>query len=174
VRSLLPPAPTVSFTKITSVESTKSRALDTLRDNHWLHFACHGTQNLEEPFKSAFLMRDEPLTLLDITQTDLSRHEFAFLSACETAVGSVETPDEVIHLAAALQFAGVKSVIGTFWSVQDSTVQRLVEAFYRNLCGDGKMNPKRAARALHMAVQSLANDKDITLDQRIVFMHVGI
>ncbi|KAJ8584172.1 TPR-like protein, partial [Rhizopogon salebrosus TDB-379] len=173
VRSLLPPAPTVSFTKITSVESTKSRALDTLRDNHWLHFACHGTQSLGEPFKSAFLMRDEPLTLLDIAQTDLSRHEFAFLSACETAVGSVETPDEVIHLAAALQFAGVKSVIGTFWSVDDSTVQRLVEAFYRNLCRDGKMNPKRAARALHMAVQSLANDKDIALDQRIVFMHIG-
>ncbi|KAJ8584166.1 TPR-like protein [Rhizopogon salebrosus TDB-379] len=174
VRSLLPPAPIVSFTKITSVESTKSRALSTLRHNHWLHFACHGIQNATEPFKSAFLMRDEPLTLLDITQTDLSRHEFAFLSACQTAVGNFKTPDEVIHLAAALQFAGVKSVIGTFWSVDDSTVQRLVEAFYRNLCGDGKMNPKRAARALHMAVQSLANDKDITLDQRIVFMHVGI
>ncbi|KAJ8584727.1 TPR-like protein [Rhizopogon salebrosus TDB-379] len=174
VRSLLPPAPTVSFTKLTSVESTKSRALGTLRDNHWLHFACHGIQNLAEPFKSAFLMRDEPLTLLDITQMNLSRHEFAFLSACETAVGNFETPDEVIHLAAALQFAGVKSVVGTFWRVQDSTVQRLVEAFYKNLCGDGKMNPKRAARALHMAVQSLAGDEDIPLDQRIVFMHVGI
>jgi CHAT domain-containing protein len=119
-------------------------------------------------------MRDEPPTLLDITRTNLSRHEFAFLSACETAVGDFKTPDEVIHLAAALQFAGVKSVIGTFWSVDDSTVRRLVEAFYRNLCGDGKMIPKRAARALHMAVQSLANDKDIALDQRIVFMHVGI
>ncbi|KAJ8582403.1 hypothetical protein M405DRAFT_566333 [Rhizopogon salebrosus TDB-379] len=174
VMRLLPPAPTISFTKVTSEESTKSRALDTLRDNHWLHFACHGTQDREEPFKSAFLMRDKPLTLLDITQTDLSRHEFAFLSACETAVGDFNTPDEVIHLAAALQFAGVKSVIGTFWKVNDSTVQRLVEAFYRNLCGDGKMNPKKAARALHMAVQSLANDKDIALDQRIVFMHVGI
>ncbi|KAJ8587014.1 hypothetical protein M405DRAFT_742629 [Rhizopogon salebrosus TDB-379] len=174
VRSILPPAPTVSFTKITSIESTKYRALCTLRDNHWLHFACHGVQNLVEPFKSAFLMRDEPLTLLDITQMNLSRHEFAFLSACETAVGDFETPDEVIHLAAALQFAGVKSVIGTFWKVEDSTVRRLVEVFYKNLCRDGKMNPKRAARALHMAVQSLANDKDIPLDQRIVFMHVGI
>jgi CHAT domain-containing protein/tetratricopeptide (TPR) repeat protein len=174
VQSLLPPPPTVSFTKITSVESTKSRALGTLRDNHWLHFACHGIQNAAEPFKSAFLMRDEPLTLLDITQMDLSRHEFAFLSACETAVGNFKTPDEVIHLAAALQFAGVKSVIGTFWNVDDSTVRRLVEAFYKNLCGDGKMIPKRAARALHMAVQLLANDKDIALDQRIVFMHVGI
>jgi CHAT domain-containing protein len=173
VRKLLPPPPTVSFTKITSVDATKSRALRVLRDNTWLHFACHGTQNNEEPFMSAFLMRDQPLSLLDITQMDLSRHEFAFLSACETAVGDFATPDEVIHLAAGLQFAGVKSVVGTSWKVTDATVQRLVEAFYKNLCGDGKMNSKQAAQALHQAVHSLARDKDMPLDQRIVFMHIG-
>ncbi|KAG1719730.1 CHAT domain-containing protein [Suillus paluster] len=174
VGSLLPPSQTVSFTKVTSNQSTKSMALRTLRDNHWIHLSCHGTQNFQEPFKSAFLMRDEPLQLLDIRHTDLSQHEFAFLSACETAVGAVQTPDEAIHLAAGLQFSGVKSVIGTFWNVDDSTVQRLVEAFYKNFCGDGKMNSKRAARALHKAVQSLASDKDVPLDQRIVFMHIGL
>ncbi|OJA10755.1 hypothetical protein AZE42_04254 [Rhizopogon vesiculosus] len=164
VQSLLPSPSTVSFTKVTSMESTKYIALKTLRSNRWLHFACHGTQNFEEPFNSAFLMRDKPLTLLNITQTDLSRHEFAFLSACETAVGDMQTPDEVIHLAAGLQFAGVRSVIGTFWSVEDSTVRHLVEAFYKNFCGDGKMNSRRAALALHRAVQSLATNKDISLD----------
>ncbi|KAG2160197.1 CHAT domain-containing protein [Suillus bovinus] len=174
VRSLLPPPPTISFSKITSVDATKSRALCALRDNTWLHLACHGTQNIAEPFKSAFLMRDEPLSLLDITQTDLSRHQFAFLSACETAVGDRNTPDEVIHLAAGLQFAGVKSVIGTLWKVNDSTVERLVKAFYKNFCGDGTMNSKRAARALHRAVYSLGSDQDIPLDQRILFVHIGI
>ncbi|KAG0706216.1 CHAT domain-containing protein [Suillus ampliporus] len=174
VQSLLPRPPTVFFTKVTSIESTKSKVLHTLQDHHWLHFACHGTQNFEEPFKSAFLMRDQPLSLLDVTQIYLSRHEFAFLSACETAVGDVTTPDEVIHLAAGLQFAGVKSVVGTLWKVNDATVRRLVEAFYKNFCGDSKMDSKRAARALHRAVQSLASDKDMLLDQRIVFMHIGI
>ncbi|KAG2153372.1 CHAT domain-containing protein [Suillus clintonianus] len=174
VQSLLPPPPIVFFTKVTSVESTKMRVLHTLQDNCWLHFACHGTQNIVEPFKSAFLMRDQPLSLLDITQRYLSQHEFAFLSACETAVGDLTTPDEVIHLAAALQFAGVKSVIGTLWRVNDATVRRLVEAFYKNFCGDGTMNSKRAARALHRAVQSLACDTDMPLDQRIVFIHVGL
>ncbi|KAG1741314.1 TPR-like protein [Suillus lakei] len=180
VRSLLPhppdppSLPTVAFTKITSVDATKSRALRALQDNTWLHFACHGTQNYEEPFKSAFLMRDQPLSLNDITQMDLSHHSFAFLSACDTAVGDQSTPDEVIHLAAGLQFVGIKSVVGTLWQVNDSTVQRLVEAFYKNLCGDGTMNSKRAARALHRAVQSLTSDKDIPLEQRIVFIHIGI
>ncbi|KAG1883944.1 CHAT domain-containing protein [Suillus subluteus] len=174
VQSLLPSHPTVSFTKITSVDATKLRALHALRENTWLHFSCHGTQKYEDPFNLAFLMRDQPLSLLDITQTDLSRHEFTFLSACDTAVGDHDTPDEVIHLAAGLQFTGVKSVIGTLWKVNDSTVPCLVEAFYKNLCGDGKMNSKRAAQALHKAVQSLACDKDMPLEQRIVFMHIGI
>ncbi|KAG2141387.1 CHAT domain-containing protein [Suillus bovinus] len=174
VRRLLPPPPTVSFSKVTSVDATKSRALCALRDNTWLHLACHGTQKFDEPFKSAFLMRDQPLSLLDVTQTDLSLHEFAFLSACETAVGDPTTPDEVVHLAAGLQFAGVKSVVGTLWKVNDDTVQRLVEAFYKNFCGDGTMSSKRAARALHRAVQSLACDTDIPLDQRIVFVHIGV
>ncbi|KAG2747171.1 hypothetical protein P692DRAFT_201606729 [Suillus brevipes Sb2] len=175
VRRLLPSPPAVSFTKITSVDATKSRALCAMQDNTWLHFACHGTQNYRDPFNSAFLMRDQPLSLLDITQMDLSRHEFAFLSACETAVGDFATPDEVIHLAAGLQFAGVKSVVGTLWKVNDSTVQRLVKAFYKNLCGDGKMISRRAAQALHQAVLSLARDKEMPmpLDQRIVFMHIG-
>ncbi|KAG1859842.1 CHAT domain-containing protein [Suillus subluteus] len=128
----------------------------------------------DEPFNSAFLMCDQPLSLLDITHMDLSRHQFAFLSACETAVSDFKMPDEVIHLAAGLQFTGVKSVIGTLWEVNDSTVQCLVEAFYKNLCGDGKMNFKRAARALHKAVQSLACNKDMPLEQHIVFVHIGI
>ncbi|KAG1853100.1 CHAT domain-containing protein [Suillus subluteus] len=157
-----------------SVDAMKSRALRELRENTWLHFSCHGTQKYEDPFNSAFLMQDQRLSLLNITQTDLSRHESTFLSACDTAVGDHDTPDEVIHLAAGLQFAGVKSVIGTLWKVNDSAVQRLVEAFYKNLCGDGKMNSKRAARALHKAVQPLACDKDMPLEQRIVFVHIGM
>ncbi|KAG2150202.1 CHAT domain-containing protein [Suillus bovinus] len=174
VRKLLPPPPTVSFSKITSVDATKSRALCALREHTWFHLACHGTQRFDEPFQSAFLMRDQPLSLLDIVQMDLSQHNFAFLSACETAVGDFSTPDEVIHLAAGLQFAGVRSVVGTLWKVNDDTVQRLVKAFYEKFCEGGPMNPRRAARALHRAVQSLASDVDIPLAQRIVFVHIGI
>lgn len=56
----------------------------------------------KDPFESALLMRGQPLTLLDIAQTDLSRPELALLSTCETAVSNHQTPDEVMHLAASL------------------------------------------------------------------------
>ncbi|KAG1837851.1 CHAT domain-containing protein, partial [Suillus subalutaceus] len=84
------------------------------------------------------LMRDQPLSLLNITQADLSQHEFAFLSACQIAVGDSTAPDEVVHLAAGVQFAGVKSIIGTLWKVDDSTVQRLFEALYKSFVGMGQ------------------------------------
>jgi CHAT domain-containing protein len=41
----------------------------------------------------------------------------AFLSACETARGSEDQPDQAMHLAAAMLFVGFKSVVATMWSV---------------------------------------------------------
>jgi CHAT domain-containing protein len=39
----------------------------------------------------------------------------AFLSACSTAVGADRLPDEAIHLAASLLFAGFRGVVATTW-----------------------------------------------------------
>ena len=39
----------------------------------------------------------------------------AFLSACGTAQGDVDMPDEAMHLAATLMFAGTRSVVATLW-----------------------------------------------------------
>jgi CHAT domain-containing protein len=46
---------------------------------------------------------------------DLKHAQLAFLSACETAKGDREQPDQAIHLAATMLFVGFKSVIGTMW-----------------------------------------------------------
>jgi CHAT domain-containing protein len=37
------------------------------------------------------------------------------MSACETAKGDQKQPDQVVHLAAAMLFAGFQSVVGTMW-----------------------------------------------------------
>ncbi|KIJ60775.1 hypothetical protein HYDPIDRAFT_116834 [Hydnomerulius pinastri MD-312] len=166
------PTPPVLFTKLTSSESTKQQALRTLHDHQWFHLSCHGKQVHEEPFNSHFAMRDGPLSLLDIIDADISGHEFAFLSACETAMGDLTAPDEVIHLAAGLQFMGVKSVIGTLWSVGDKVAYDLVLAFYKEFCKDGTMDCTMAAGALHKAVASLANE--VPLQARAMFVHIGI
>jgi CHAT domain-containing protein len=41
--------------------------------------------------------------------------KLAFLSACETAKGDEKSPDEAMHLAATMIFAGFRGVIATMW-----------------------------------------------------------
>ncbi|KAG2342404.1 hypothetical protein BDR05DRAFT_964354 [Suillus weaverae] len=163
---------TANTTTLSGDDATRAGALDTLQENTWVHFACHGKQDREQPYNSRFAMRDEPLTLLDIMEKDIPHAEFAFLSACHTAVGDEETPDEVIHLAAGLQFSGFKSVIGTLWVVDDAVAKHVVEAFYENMFQDGVMDCTKAAWALNRATCSVKTK--VPLEQRMVFIHIGM
>ncbi|KAG2078748.1 hypothetical protein BDR04DRAFT_332461 [Suillus decipiens] len=155
--------------------ATRAGALKALEQNTWVHLACHGKQDRTQPYDSHFFMRDGHLTLLDIMDRDIPHAEFVFLSACHTAAGDEETPDEVIHLAAGLQFSGFKSVIGTLWEVDDSVVKHVVKAFYENMLKylkDGVMDCTKAAWALNRATHAVK--KEVPLEQRMVFVHIGV
>jgi CHAT domain-containing protein len=80
-----------------------------------VHLACHGIQHPTLPHTSRFCLKDGSLTVLDLMNMELKDGFFAFLSACETAKGDVQHADESIHLAAAMLFAGFKSVVATMW-----------------------------------------------------------
>ncbi|KAG2071283.1 hypothetical protein BDR04DRAFT_520543, partial [Suillus decipiens] len=163
-----------SFTSLGDRDATVQGALDALNHNQWLHLACHGMPNRTQPFESSFAMRDGPLMIKDIIRTNWQNPEFAFLSACHTTVGDEKSPDESIHLAAAMQFCGFRSVIGSMWSVDDEVARQVVSAFYNNLIDDsGRLDCTRAAVALHEAVKSLRKNK-IPLEQQIVFVHIGV
>ncbi|KAG0704098.1 CHAT domain-containing protein [Suillus ampliporus] len=166
-------APVVSFTSLEGSDVTVQGTLNALHHNQWLHLACHGIPNRQQPFKSSFAMRDGPLMIKDIIQSHWQNLEFAFLSASHTTVGDETSPDESIHLAAAMQFSGFRSVIGSMWSVDDDVAPQIVSAFYANLVDDsGRLDCTRAAVALHKAVKSLR--KKIRLEQQIVFVHIGV
>ncbi|KAG1743851.1 TPR-like protein [Suillus lakei] len=161
-----------SFTSLRDNLATVQGALDALNHNQWLHLACHGMPHRTQPFESSFTMRDGPLMIKDIIRSNWQNPEFAFLSACHTTVGDEKSPDELIHLAAAMQFSGFRSVIGSMWSVDDDVARQVVSAFYDKLMDDsGRLDCTRAAVALQKAVKSLR--KKITLEQQIVFVHLG-
>ncbi|KAG1807520.1 CHAT domain-containing protein [Suillus subaureus] len=174
VRSLVPAM--ANPTTLSGDAATRAGALEALQSNTWVHLACHGKQDHDQPYYSHFAMKDEPLTLLDIMENDAPQAEFAFLSACHTAVGDKKTPDEVIHLAAGLQFSGFKSVIGTLWVVDDAVAKHVVEAFYKNLFKDLKEGDMpdctKAAWALNKATYAVK--MKVPLEQRIVFVHIGV
>jgi CHAT domain-containing protein len=81
---------------------------------HILHLACHGVQETD-PLKSALVMQDGRLAIEDIMQLNLPHAVLAYLSACQTAKGDKNLPDQAVHLASSMLFCGFKSVIGTMW-----------------------------------------------------------
>ncbi|KAG0696479.1 TPR-like protein [Suillus ampliporus] len=167
-------ASVVPFTSLSGNHATVQGAFDSLSRNQWLHLACHGMPNRQQPFESSFAMRDGPLMIKDIIRSHLQNPEFAFLSACHTTVGDESSPDEAIHLAAAMQFSGFRSVIGSMWSVDDEVARQIVSAFYGYLVDEsGRLDCTRAAGALHKAVKSLRK-MNIPLEQQIVFVHIGV
>ena len=159
-----------TFTRIEGEESCISRVTEELSKNQWVHLACHGLLKRKQPFESAFALYDGHFTIHRIVQCNLQNPEFAYLSACHTTVGDEESPDEVIHLASAMQFVGFRSVIGTMWAVDDAETSKITSVFYKHMTDEsGRLDHTRAAYALRKAMRSV----NIPLDQRILYIHLG-
>ncbi len=165
------------LTTLVSSEATAlavSQALSSHRHT-WLHLSCHAHQDADYAFDSAFGMHNGALTLGTLVQLDLARVQFAFLSACLTSAGDARLPDECIHLAAGMQFAGVRSAVATLWSVDDRAAAFVAGRVYGTLMREGVAEPDagEAARALHDAVlERKATGKAMV--NWVPFIHVGM
>jgi CHAT domain-containing protein len=126
-----------------------------------------------DPSRGAVYLTDGPLTVLELAAEELSGAEMAFLSACQTAVGGVRLPDETIHLAAAMQFAGYRHVIATAWSISDDHAPAVAKDTYTKLAATGRLDPDRAAIAIHYAVEALRTRRPSRPDLWAPYLHVG-
>ena len=102
------------------LDSKKEEVVGHLSDSSIVHFACHGVQDLQQPLDSGLILSDGRLRVSEIMRKqegDNIRKTFsiAILSACETAKGDTTVPDEAMHLAATLLFAGFRGVVATMW-----------------------------------------------------------
>lgn len=140
---------------------------------NWIHLACHSVQNIHASTRSAFILADGNLELEEIIKRPLPHAQFAFLSSCQTAAGDATLPDEAVHLAAGMIFAGYRSVIGTMWSIYDEDGPTVAEEVYSELLKDGKADHTRAAHALHRAVQKLRSSGRPFLAW-MPFIHMGV
>jgi CHAT domain-containing protein len=105
--------------------ATVAAALLHLRESSIVHFASHRQQDIKHPLDSALILSDGLLKVSDImcqpeheadaTEKIIKSMSLAFLNECETAKGDETTPDEAMHLAATLMFAGFRGVVATMW-----------------------------------------------------------
>ncbi|KAJ7048303.1 hypothetical protein C8F01DRAFT_130264 [Mycena amicta] len=106
----------------------------------------------------------------------------AFLGACETAKGDSTTPDEALHLAASLLFAGFRGVIATLWAMNDLDGPRVADTFYECLlknCDPNSTPPvwpdlNKAAEALHFAILELRKEPGMKFARWVPFVHYGL
>ena len=160
--------------------ATPASVLDGLRDHQFVHFVSHGTLEASKPFDAGFeLYANERLTLLDIVRSRLPAAEFAFLSACHTAeLTDGSSADEGLHLAAAVQYCGFRSVVGTMWAMANEDGPDLAKYFYKTMFPKkekGELGPyyKRSAGALRDAVKKLRKMRGVTLERWVNFVHYG-
>jgi CHAT domain-containing protein len=106
----------VQYAALSKSVAKTAQATAALPAANLVHIACHGLQHTSEPLKSAFYLSDhDVLSVSDLMKLDLKGAFLAFLSACETAKGDRDQPDQAIHLAATMLFVGFKSVVATMW-----------------------------------------------------------
>ena len=162
-----------------SATATPETVIEGLREHRFAHFVCHGSLETEKPFDASLALHKDNLTLLAIAQSQLPATEFAFLAACHTAElteGSVA--DEALHLAAAMQYCGFRSVVGTMWAMADTDRADLSQHFYKEIFADkpdqnGVRYHERSARALQIAVKKLRTKRGMTLGRWVNFVHYG-
>jgi CHAT domain-containing protein len=110
----------------------------------YLHIACHGSFDWDNPMDSAlYLAPDEPLKLSEIiSELDLSSSLLVTLSACETGISDVSrSPDEYIGLPAGFLQAGAPAIVSSLWTVDDRSTALLMERFYSNHINRGMTGP---------------------------------
>ncbi|KAH9160347.1 CHAT domain-containing protein [Lactarius sanguifluus] len=168
-----------SVTTLVSAKATPETVVEGLKDHRFAHFVCHGLLEIGKPFDASFELHRDNLTLLEIVRSQLPAAEFAFLSACHTAELTEDSiADEGLHLAAAMQFCGFRSVVGTMWAMADADGADLSKHFYKSIFSEstgrrGVPYYERSARALQFAVKKLRKKRGMTLERWTNFVHYG-
>ncbi|KAK7464106.1 hypothetical protein VKT23_006268 [Stygiomarasmius scandens] len=161
--------------------ATVDKVVLQMRRYNVVHLACHGLQDPRNPIDSGFALYDKKLKLKDLMKLRLENAELAVLSACQTATGYQNLPEEAIHLAAGMLTIGYSSVIATMWSIQDNDAPFITEKVYASLFGyrDKDVSENESTRlgpayALHEAVKCLRREVgDTEFHRWVPFIHFG-
>lgn len=164
----------LAFTQLNGHLATPAAVLAAMEEHNWVHLACHASQNLTDPVQSGFYLHGGVLDLATITQKQLKHADFAFLSACQTATGDKSLTEEAVHLAAGMLMAGYRTVVATMWSIGDEDAPLIAEKVYGQLLKGGKPDARRAAIAVHKAVESLRAQVGVNAFEKWApYIHIG-
>lgn len=106
-----------------------------------LHLAMHGEVEDEHPLLSKLYFNksedeDGLLYIYEVYNLSIPA-QLVILSACNTASGVLQKGEGILSLERAFQYSGSKSLMTTFWSVDDQASSQIIQEFLMHL-KDGK------------------------------------
>jgi hypothetical protein len=121
-------------------EATKETLIRSITGYKYVHFACHGFYDFEEPMHSGLkLAGGVSLTFEDIVAMNLNGTRLVVLSACETGLTDfMNLPNEFVGLPMAFLQAGASAVLSSLWAVDDISTMLLMRRFYELHFAEGQ------------------------------------
>lgn len=123
-------------------DATTAEVLRSLPSADMVQFLCHGKADLTDPLMGGLLLMDGWLTVQTLFSRPPLRRQLVILAACESQVGGVTAPDEIVGLPAALYQAGAAGVVAAQWQVEERPALLLLRKFHDQLRGGA--SPARA------------------------------
>lgn len=144
VNAILTLFPNSDIYKKKAATETRFKSLN-LEEYRYIHLACHGFLNPEDPMLSGLLLsaenkedslNDGILQTYEIFCFNL-KADLVTLSACETGLGQL-TAEGIMGLTRSWLYAGASSLVVSLWQVDDEATFKLMTRFYTYLCQNDK------------------------------------
>lgn len=148
---------------LTGANATFSHLRATLRQHDVLHFAGHARANEWFPFRTQLFFAPDAehpsgaVSAEALTTAGISHVRLAVLAACETAGGPVWQGVGTISVARLLLDAGVPSVVGALWRVDDDASRALLVQFHREYAKG--VDPVAALHAAQLALRQSSDPR---------------
>jgi CHAT domain-containing protein len=132
-----------------------------VRHFRWVHLACHGEFDLDDPLRSCLEVGpEERLYASEIIEHWSLEADLVTLSACRSGISRVLRGDEPMGLVRAFLQAGARAVLVTLWPVEDISARILMEHFYTALCAGGdRVGGRIALQQAQRYLRDLSHDE---------------
>ena len=142
--------------------------------NHaWVHFACHGHQDLEHPSSGGLAVYDGLLTIRDIALQRLSTLSSPSCPPAKPPSAAAASPTRPSTLPLPCS-SRLPHVIATLWSPHDRSGRVIAEHTYATLADPaGGLDITHAAEALHYATRQLRDRRPNNPTMWASYIHVG-
>jgi CHAT domain-containing protein/tetratricopeptide (TPR) repeat protein len=144
----------VNSTVLSHAQATETNFKRNAKPLTVIHLAVHATSNSTFPDRAGLVFlpdvkmgEDGLLQVREIRDLPISGTSLVTLSACDTSVGRIEGQEGVSSIVYGFLYAGARSAVSTFWTVEDTATANLMAVFYNELGrGTGKAEALRRAQ----------------------------